>query len=133
MSFLPPPHQSTDYANTMLRNKIAHTLLRRSPIAAVSSPLSSLGAPSSTVFASEPTPSQTTCSSFSCRHHAFPFSLRLFNTNSSKHFRDEVKEQNPPQCTDAFFFSSLCNPSIFSYFQASIEITFRDMIYEWVL
>ncbi|XP_050947089.1 uncharacterized protein LOC103489189 [Cucumis melo] len=85
----------------MRGNKIARTLLRRSRIPAVSSPLSSLGAPSSTVFASEATPFQTTCSSFSCRDHAFPFSpggtLRLFHTDSSKDFRDEVKEQNPLQ------------------------------------
>ncbi|XP_038891543.1 uncharacterized protein LOC120080930 [Benincasa hispida] len=85
----------------MRGNWIAHTLLHRARIAAVSSSLSSIGAPSSIVFASEATSSQSACSSSSRRDHAFAFppaaTLRLFNTNSSKDFQDEGKEHNPLQ------------------------------------
>lgn len=114
----------------MRGNRIAHTLLHRARIASVSSSLSSVGAPSSIVCGSEATSSQSACSSSSRRNYTFAFSpaatLRLFNTNSSKDFQDEVKEHNPPQCTDAFSYSYAIRQ--FSYFDASIEITVCNMI-----
>ncbi|XP_022149048.1 uncharacterized protein LOC111017562 [Momordica charantia] len=90
----------------MSGNRIAHTFLHRARLRATSSSISSVERPSSAAFCAESRSFRSSCSSSSRhvdfhRQHAFALSptaiLRLFSTNSTKHFEDEVREQIPLQ------------------------------------